>query len=78
MARHLEGKQMLIYSREWMAWWKPQGGGYTDKRDQAGVYDYFSAWAATRHCGREKGIEFEVTEAAAPVSKTLFHEEGRQ
>jgi hypothetical protein len=54
-----EGKQVLIWSDEHNAWWRPEGHGYTTFRQHAGVYTFEHAWGASSHCGPEKGIVYQ-------------------
>lgn len=56
----LIGKMVRIWSREHSAWWRSGCSGYTVQIDAAGVYAFEEAWKATRHCGPEKQIVFEV------------------
>lgn len=51
---------VLIWSGEHRAWWRPQGLGYTDDRDEAGRWFFDDALATVRHCGRDKRISFEM------------------
>lgn len=54
-SRH--GKRtVLIYSRQWGAYWRPNGNGYTSHRNEAGEYTLSEAWKASGHCGPEKQI----------------------
>jgi len=62
MMGELEGRRVRIWSGEWSAWWRPEGCGYTNKADEAGVYDFANAYERTRHCGREKLIGFQVVD----------------
>lgn len=48
-----------IWSKQWHAWWKFGGSGYTDDINNAGVFDIKDAWKRTSHCGPEKGIIYE-------------------
>ena len=52
-----------IWSGQWGAWWCPEGEGYTDQPDRAGVYTLSDACAWTFHCGPEKQIRFERVSA---------------
>jgi len=47
-----------IYSRQWNTWWRPDGNGYTNEIEEAGIYTFEDAWRRTCHCGPEKKIEF--------------------
>jgi hypothetical protein len=60
LKRHLEGRRVRIYSREWMLWWRENGAGYTDVPTEAGVYEFEDAFLRSGHCGPEKGIEYET------------------
>lgn len=51
-----------IYSKEWRAWWRPNGAGYTDDIKQAGIYTAHDAWKRVSHCGSEKKIELHSVE----------------
>lgn len=57
------GKTVRIWSAEHRAWWRPNGNGYTSQPDQAGLYDFADAYDATKHCGPEKQIAYEVVSA---------------
>lgn len=56
----LAGKDVLIWSSEHHAWWRPDRSGYTTFRSAAGRYSFEDAWEATSGCGPEKKITFEV------------------
>jgi hypothetical protein len=51
-------RKVYIWSREHGAYWREGGAGYTDDKAQAGIYDFQDAYLTTRHCGREKQIEY--------------------
>lgn len=51
---------VLIWSDEHHAYWRPGGNGYTAIRAKAWVLPFEDAYLRTRHCGPEKRIEFEV------------------
>jgi hypothetical protein len=59
-----EDISVYIYSGQWKAFWRPDGGGYTGDVDQAGVYTLADAWRRTSHCGPEKQIYYLVKEDA--------------
>lgn len=59
LKRHLAGKRVKIYSREWALWWRENAAGYTHVPMEAGVYEFEDALARSQHCGPEKGIEYE-------------------
>lgn len=46
-----------IYSKQWGAWWRANGAGYTTDIAQAGIYTAQDAWQYVSHCGAEKKIE---------------------
>ena len=48
--------KVRIWSGQWGAWWRPDGAGYTERKEHAGIYGIDSAWACVSHCGREKKI----------------------
>lgn len=56
----LSGKRVRIWSGEHRLWWRPNRHGYTAAPDAAGIYSFDDAYAATRHCGPEKQIIYEV------------------
>lgn len=53
-------RKVLIRSQEWAAWWRPNRGGYTMNRNEAGVYTLADALDASAHCGPEKHIFYET------------------
>ncbi|SFP62437.1 hypothetical protein [Sphingomonas rubra] len=57
------GNECLIWSGEHAAWWRHNCEGYTVDRRMAGRYTIATAYAATCHCGPEKGIAFVQLEA---------------
>ena len=54
------GRRVRIWSSEHKAYWRPKCQGYTIHPEVAGVYQFEEAWLATKHCGPEKKIKFEV------------------
>lgn len=57
----LRGKEILIWSAEWDAWWRPNGCGYTCDRGQAGRWiNLEAALEASRHASAEKRIQYEA------------------
>jgi hypothetical protein len=60
LERHLKGRNVLIWSGEHRAWWRGGAAGYTTDRNEAGVYDFNSAFARSSHCGPEKQIIYET------------------
>lgn len=56
----LAKRVVCIYSAEHRAWWLPNSSGYTEQLDEAGRYAGAGAYYLTRHCGREKLIEYDV------------------
>lgn len=63
----LNKKQFRIWSGEHMMWWRPGRSGYTTGLDQAGIYTFAEAWAATKHCGPEKQIQYIEVRDAGPA-----------
>jgi hypothetical protein len=59
------GRQVMIYSGEHGAWWRPNAEGYTDVRTQAWVVDFGEAYEATKTCGPEKRIKFQALASAS-------------
>ncbi|MGL6008504.1 MAG: hypothetical protein ACRC1D_03530 [Culicoidibacterales bacterium] len=53
-----QGKQVLIFSGQWEAYWRSDGAGYTQKKADAGIYEINDAWSRVSHCGSEKAILF--------------------
>jgi hypothetical protein len=47
-----------ILSREHIAWWRPEGKGYTFDQAEAMVVDFPTAYDHTKHCRPEKQIVF--------------------
>lgn len=70
----------VIWSGEHRAYWKPNGHGYTTDRDLAGRWTIIGAYRATKHCGPEKAIRFELVDfalldlAMPPSTNALFVE----
>ena len=58
-------RKVYIWSREHGAYWRPEAAGYTDDKDQAGIWDFQKAYLTTQHCGREKHIEYIAVPRAA-------------
>lgn len=60
LARHPEklGRfdKVRIRSKEWGAWWRENGCGYTTEITSAGIYEAKDAWSYVSHCGPEKRI----------------------
>jgi hypothetical protein len=52
------GRKVRIWSKEWKAWWRQHGAGYTTKENEAGIYLFEDAFKQTAHCGPEKGIVY--------------------
>ena len=57
----IEKCEVLIRSSQWGMYWRANGSGYTERKNDAGVYDFNDALLSTRHCGPEKGIYFQVS-----------------
>jgi hypothetical protein len=53
-----KGRKVLIWSAQWLAWWRPESAGYTSAINDAGIYDFDDAYKRTLHCGPEKRIEY--------------------
>lgn len=50
---------VFIYSGEWKGYWGPERCGYTDRREEAGVYTLADALDASHHCDPSKQIYYE-------------------
>jgi hypothetical protein len=60
LAEKFKGKFVYIVSAQWGAYWRQNGSGYTDEKQNAGLYSIEDALRHTRHCGPEKRIVFIV------------------
>ena len=58
LKRKFADKAVVIYSAQWLAWWRPNAHGYTDKLEDAGLWSIDQAINKTSHCGPEKQIRF--------------------
>lgn len=58
--------QVVIWSGQHRAWWRPNRLGYTTHIEAAGRYTFADACAATRHCGPEKRIRIEPAPPPLP------------
>lgn len=61
-------RQVVIWSAEHCAWWRPKAQGYTINDDEAGIYDFADAYERTKHCGPEKRIMFYEARRVARTS----------
>lgn len=52
--------KVYIYSGQWGAYWRDNACGYTQRKEEAGIYDIKEAWKNVSHCGIEKAISFEL------------------
>lgn len=52
-------KKVRIYSDQWGSYWRSNRCGYTDKKEEAGIYTFEDAFDASGHCGPEKHILYE-------------------
>jgi hypothetical protein len=52
--------KVYIWSGQWNAYWGENGGGYTNRIADVGIYDIEDAWRRVSHCGIEKKIEFQI------------------
>lgn len=50
------GQTVSIWSREHLAWWRPEAKGYTTDAMEAWAIDFPTAYDYTKHCGPEKKI----------------------
>lgn len=55
------GKECYIWSGQWQSYWRANAGGYTNQRDEAGVYEVSDAVSRVLHCGLEKKIQLLLT-----------------
>lgn len=51
-------RNVLIWSGEHRAWWRPNAEGYTVGSSQAWIIDFPTAYDYTKRCGSEKKISF--------------------
>lgn len=51
-------RKVHVWSGEHGLFWRAEASGYTSDRTQAGVYEFHDAFDRTKHCGKEKRIEF--------------------
>lgn len=56
--KKMEGKKVLIWSKEHKLFWLRNSAGYTSNIGDAGVYEFLDAFHRTKHCSPEKGIIF--------------------
>jgi len=63
------GLKVRIWSYEHGAWWNPDGAGYTSDATEAGQYEFEDAFSRTRHCGPEKGIQYETLDYCWSMDK---------
>lgn len=49
-----------IFSGQWGQYWLSNGQGYTNQRDEAGIYSIQDAYNRIYHCGLEKKIELHL------------------
>ena len=56
----MRASKVLLWSGQWMAWWRPDASGYTDEMDRAGVYSGEKAWTDGKHCGPEKKLAYDI------------------
>lgn len=68
IAERLSG-EVMIWSSEHGAWWKPGAAGYTNVADAAGRWSFAHAFDLVSHCGPEKRIFFEL--AADPEPEAI-------
>lgn len=45
-----------IWSSQWGAWWRPDGKGYSESINDAGIYEKDDVWIRVCHVGPEKRI----------------------
>ena len=63
MVKNNPNADVLIYSGEHGAYWRSERRGYTDKKNEAGIYKIEDAWRATCHVDLSKRISFILTQA---------------
>lgn len=58
----LKKDTVRIWSNEHCLYWRANRSGYTSDIREAGIYTFKEAYAATNHCGSEKGITYRSPE----------------
>lgn len=65
-------QQVMIWSGEHGAWWRPNAEGYTTLKREAWSVDFPTAYDYTKHCGDEKKINY----FTVPASSVPRHDRG--
>ncbi len=55
---NMRNRLVRIYSEQHRVYWRENGSGYCLRASEAGLYTLELAYDFTRHCGREKQIQF--------------------
>lgn len=58
-------QQVMIWSGEHGAWWRPNAEGYTTLKREAWSVDFPTAYDYTKHCGDEKKINYFTVPASS-------------
>jgi hypothetical protein len=55
-------RPVKIFSGQWKLYWRSGSQGYTPHWEEAGTWRFEEAYRITQTCGREKKIEYILTE----------------
>ena len=60
----------LVWSIEHQAWWKPNRSGYTQKKEEAGRYEFYEAWSIV--LSANEFSKENPNESMVPVIEEIF------